>query len=115
MKKDATFHVKKLAEFMGYSFTLEEKENGAVQKIVNMSSFENLSNLEVNKHGHNENKSIDIENNIFFRKGKVGDWKSYLTPEMGTRLDEIMKLKLTGLGLTMMSPDLVTGDGSSSS
>ncbi|EEF47718.1 flavonol sulfotransferase-like [Ricinus communis] len=114
MKKDATFHVKKLADFMGYSFTLEEEENGAMQKIVNMCSFENLSNLEVNKHGRRENTSIDIENNIFFRKGKVGDWKSHLTPEMGARLDEIMEQKLTGSGLTMMSPGLVTGDGSSS-
>ena len=36
---------------MGYSFSLEEEKEGMVQKIIDLCSFENLSNLEVNKSG----------------------------------------------------------------
>ena len=35
-KKDTTAYVKNLAEFMGCSFTLEEEEEGEVQKIMNV-------------------------------------------------------------------------------
>ncbi|KDP31403.1 hypothetical protein JCGZ_11779 [Jatropha curcas] len=85
MKDDTYFYVKTLAEFMDYPFTIEEEENEVVQKIVNMCSFENMSNLEVNKNGkYHSSASVPIDNNAFFRKGKVGDWENYLTPEMGT-------------------------------
>jgi hypothetical protein len=35
-KKDTTAYVKNLAEFMGCCFTLEEEEEGEVQKIMNV-------------------------------------------------------------------------------
>ncbi|XP_002514613.2 flavonol sulfotransferase-like [Ricinus communis] len=100
MKKDTSSYVKKLAEFMGYPFSLEEEEEGVLEHIINLCSFENLSNLEVNKTGkHRENTSKAMDNQVFFRKGKTGDWENHLTPEMGARLDEIMRQKLTGSGL----------------
>ncbi|KAG5234934.1 flavonol sulfotransferase [Salix suchowensis] len=92
MKKDTAAHVKKLAEFMGCSFTLEEEEEGEVQKIVSMCSFDKLSNLEVNKNG---TRSLDI------LTGEIGDWENNLTPEMGARLDGIMEQKLKGSGLKL--------------
>jgi estrone sulfotransferase len=102
MKKDTAAHVKKLAEFMGCSFTLEEEEVGEVQKIISMCSFEKLSNLEVNKNGKClRDISIAIPNSIYFRKGEIGDWANHLTPEMGARLDDIMEQKLKGSGLTL--------------
>ncbi|KAJ6979048.1 flavonol sulfotransferase-like [Populus alba x Populus x berolinensis] len=96
MKKDTAAHVKKLAEFMGCSFTLEEEEGGGVQKIISMCSFEELSSLEVNK-----SISSPIQNSVFFRKGEIGDWANHLTPEMGARLDDIMEKKLKGSGLKL--------------
>nr|KAJ0211299.1 hypothetical protein LSAT_V11C400201350 [Lactuca sativa] len=42
---------KKLAEFMGMPFTMEEEEGGVVEEIVKLCSFENLSNFKVNKDG----------------------------------------------------------------
>ncbi|KAG5234936.1 flavonol sulfotransferase [Salix suchowensis] len=102
MKKDTAAHVKKLAEFMGCSFTLEEEEEGEVQKIVSMCSFDKLSNLEVNKNGtHSLDTLIAVKNSAFFRKGEIGDWKNNLTPEMGARLDDIMEQKLKGSGLKL--------------
>jgi len=87
---------------MGCSFTLEEEEEGEVQKIIGMCSFEKLSNLEVNKNGKCLlDISIPIPNSIFFRKGEISDWANHLTPEMGARLDDIMERKLKGSGLKL--------------
>ncbi|XVF28755.1 hypothetical protein REPUB_Repub15cG0057800 [Reevesia pubescens] len=62
--------------------------------------FENLSNLEINKTGKHQKSSKSVDNSTYFRKGKVGDWRNYLTAEMGERLDNIMEQKLSGSGLT---------------
>lgn len=98
MKKDTCFYLKKLAEFMGYAFSPEEEEKGVVEKIVKMCTFENLSNLEVNKNGkHRDDTANPIQNNVFFRKGRVGDWENHLSPEMAARIDEIMEQKMGGL------------------
>ncbi|XP_027182082.1 cytosolic sulfotransferase 1-like [Coffea eugenioides] len=51
LKIDATSHVKKLAEFLGFPFSPKEDENGVVEEIVRLCSLENLRNLEVNKNG----------------------------------------------------------------
>ncbi|TYI44643.1 hypothetical protein ES332_A01G251500v1 [Gossypium tomentosum] len=102
MIEDTVLYVKKLADFIGYPFSSEEIKKGSVDKIVSMCSFENLSNLEVNKSGkHREGTPGVIENKIYFRKGKVGDWENYLTPEMAARLDSITLQKLNGSGLTL--------------
>nr|GEX48622.1 putative P-loop containing nucleoside triphosphate hydrolase [Tanacetum cinerariifolium] len=96
MKMDPTENVKRLAKFLGCPFTEEEEANGAVEEIVSLCSFENLS--EVNKHG---TLSIGIPNHAFFREGKVGDWMNHLTPEMSRILDQITKQEFYGLGLNL--------------
>ncbi|XVF54468.1 hypothetical protein PTKIN_Ptkin05aG0182700 [Pterospermum kingtungense] len=102
MREDTVSYVKKLAKFIGYPFSLEDEGKGLVEKIVKMCSFEHLSNLEVNKNGkHREGTSMAIENKVYFRRGEVGDWKNYLTPEMAAVLDQITMEKLRGSGLTL--------------
>ena len=88
---------------MGCSFTVEEEEEeGEVEKITSLCSFEKLSSLEVNKNGkHRVDTSIASKNSMFFRKGEIGDWANNLTPEMGARLDDIMEQKLKGSGLKL--------------
>ncbi|KAB2032972.1 hypothetical protein ES319_D05G415900v1 [Gossypium barbadense] len=99
--EDTVLYLKKIAEFMGYPFSSEEQQQGVPENIVQMCSFENLSGLEVNKIGkHREGQgNLEFENNIYFRKGKVGDWKNYLTTEMSQRLDQrtLQKLKIYNL------------------
>ncbi|KAK9056414.1 hypothetical protein SSX86_023775 [Deinandra increscens subsp. villosa] len=95
MKKDTTNNVKRLAEFLGYPFTKKEEAEGAVQGIVELCSFQSLS--EVNKHG---NLRENIPNHAFFREGKVGDWTNHLTDEMSRVLDEITKEKFYGLDIS---------------
>jgi hypothetical protein len=41
-----------------------------------------------------------VENSVFFRKGKVGDWANHMSEEMGQKLDSIIEEKLKGSGLT---------------
>ncbi|WCJ34351.1 Cytosolic sulfotransferase 17 [Euphorbia peplus] len=102
LKNDICFYVKKIANFIGCPFSLEEEKQGMVEKIAHLCSFENLSNLEVNKSKiTNKYIPIQIENNLFFRKGEVGDWKNYFTPEMAERLDQITRDKFSGSGLSV--------------
>ncbi|KAM0002249.1 putative quercetin-3-sulfate 4'-sulfotransferase [Helianthus debilis subsp. tardiflorus] len=104
MKREPTVELKKLAAFMGMPFTAEEEKEGVVEEIVKLCSFENLSSLEVNKGGGGGQKftaKVVVENQEFFRKGEVGDWKNHLTEEMKDRIDNITNNKLKGSGLTL--------------
>ena len=115
LKNETLFWVKKMAQFLGCSFSLEEENKGVVQKIIDLCSFENMSSLEVNKSGMVRFKlgitqdgvnAYEVKNNAYFRKGKIEDWKNHLTPEMARRLDQITEQKLAGSGLTLnVSPN----------
>ncbi|KAI3470188.1 hypothetical protein Pfo_026851 [Paulownia fortunei] len=96
LKEDITFHVKKIAEFLGYPFSLEEEKQRLIEEISRLCSFENLKNLEVNKTGCIEGV---VKHSAFFRKGQVGDWINYLTPAMAERIEKVMESKFQGSGL----------------
>ncbi|CAH8377458.1 unnamed protein product [Eruca vesicaria subsp. sativa] len=100
MRADPLPYVKRLAEFMGCGFTAEEVKERVVEKVVKLCSFETLKNLEANK-GEKDMKArpSSYANSAFFRKGEVGDWQNYLTPEMAARIDGLMVEKLKGSGL----------------
>ena len=100
LKRDSSFHVKELAEFIGCPFSPEEETQGLVHEIIKLCSFENLSNLKANKIGALSVRDISIRNDTFFRKGEFGDWKNHLTAEMADSLDRIIEEKFTGSGLT---------------
>jgi len=71
---------------MGCPFSPEEEAKGVVNDISRLCSFDNLSNLEVNKNGKS---LVGTENNAYFRRGQVGDWMNSLTAEMIEKLDRI--------------------------
>uniref|UniRef100_A0A5B7BZQ1 Sulfotransferase n=1 Tax=Davidia involucrata TaxID=16924 RepID=A0A5B7BZQ1_DAVIN len=98
MKEQPTVHLRTIAEFLGCPFSAEEETKGVVDEILRLCSFDNLSNLEVNKSGK---LSSGEENKAFFRRGEVGDWTNYLTAEMVERLDQISEQKLHGSGLKL--------------
>ncbi|KAL3511006.1 hypothetical protein ACH5RR_030407 [Cinchona calisaya] len=98
MREDPNFHVKRLAEFFGVPFSLEEEGSRVVEKITNLCSFENLSKLVVNKDGK---LPSGVENKTFFRGGEVGDWKNYLSPEMVEQLNRLNEEKFRGSRLEL--------------
>ncbi|KAI7754662.1 hypothetical protein M8C21_026193 [Ambrosia artemisiifolia] len=89
LKKDPEKEVRKLDKFIGNPFTKEEEFDGSVQKIIELCGFENLR--EVNKDGKQSPKVCSDD--IYFRKGVVGDDVNYLTTETIQTLDKITKEK----------------------
>ncbi|XP_020552643.1 cytosolic sulfotransferase 5-like [Sesamum indicum] len=96
LKEDITSQVKKIAEFMGFPFSQEEEEQGLIDQISGLCSFESLSKLAVNKTG---NINGIVKNTSFFRKGQVGDWTNHLTPAMVERIKKLMDSKFRNSGL----------------
>ncbi|KAF5761411.1 putative flavonol 3-sulfotransferase [Helianthus annuus] len=67
-----------------------------------MTSFENLSNLEVNKSGLQQGERVALpENRLYFRKGKVGDLENHFTDEMNEKIDKLIDEKLGHTGLVL--------------
>uniref|UniRef100_A0A0E0MFP1 Sulfotransferase n=1 Tax=Oryza punctata TaxID=4537 RepID=A0A0E0MFP1_ORYPU len=97
MIRETTSNVKKLAEFMGCPFSNEEEAEGVADTIVHLCSFDHLRNLEINKNGVTD---LNIKNDSFYRKGVIGDWINYLSPEMAAQLDRVVEDALRGSSLT---------------
>nr|GME03733.1 flavonol 3-sulfotransferase-like [Ipomoea batatas] len=116
LKTETVFHVKRLAEFVGWPFSEEEENEGVVQKITDLCSFDKLSNLEVNKNGSlligklPTGRTVSVINNVFFRKGEIGDSKNHLSEEMRGILDQITDDKFNEVGLTTFVPLVKTDD-----
>lgn len=92
MKRDAKREVARIAGFLGRAFG----DEGEVEEVLWRCSLERLKNLEVNKSG---SILVNVPNTSYFRKGEVGDWKNYLTPQMERRIHQTIGLKLQALGL----------------
>ncbi|CAL5197101.1 unnamed protein product [Lathyrus oleraceus] len=89
IKMRPNFYLKEIAKFLECPFSKEEESKGVDDDILNLCSFENLSNLEVNKIG---TVSFKVENKTFFRRGQVGDWKNILTTDMIEHINTITEL-----------------------
>ncbi|KAE8684000.1 multiple C2 and transmembrane domain-containing protein 2-like isoform 1 [Hibiscus syriacus] len=70
LMEDTVLYVTKLATFIGHPFSSEEQRKGMPEKIVEMCSFDHLSNLEANKSGIHRDGMI--ENKLYFGKGWLG-------------------------------------------
>ncbi|XWS23051.1 hypothetical protein CRYUN_Cryun29cG0088500 [Craigia yunnanensis] len=97
IKEQPKAQLMRLAQFLGCPFSSEEETSGVVDDILKLCSFDNLSNLEVNKTGK---LASGEEYKAFFRRGEVGDAKNHLTQQMMEKLDQITEEKLYGFGLT---------------
>ncbi|KAK8464352.1 hypothetical protein PHAVU_011G188801 [Phaseolus vulgaris] len=100
LKEDVDFHVKKVADFLGCSFTQEEESDGVVESIAKLCSFEGMKDLEVNKSGTINFEIKRFENKLFFRKAEIGDWVNHFSPSMVEKLSKIIEEKLSGSGLS---------------
>ncbi|KAK1385400.1 Sulfotransferase [Heracleum sosnowskyi] len=98
MTNEPRVQLRRLAHFIGKPFSQEEENSGLVDQIIELCSFDSMSNLEVNKTGYLMGK---VKNDSYFRSGVVGDWRNHLTAEMASKLDQITEKKFCGSGLSM--------------
>ncbi|XP_054720276.1 sulfotransferase 1 family member D1-like [Uloborus diversus] len=81
LKKDLHTNVMKIASFLEKQLTTEN-----INAIIEHCSFQNMAKS--NTVALSSNDVVGGSVGKFFRKGQVGDWKNYLTPEQIERLDE---------------------------
>ncbi|CAA2952056.1 cytosolic sulfotransferase 12-like [Olea europaea subsp. europaea] len=78
MKENPTVNLRRIAEFLECPFPMRKKNQEWTGKL-----------------------SSGEENKVFFRQGKVGDWKNHLTIETVEKLDKITEQKLSGSRLVL--------------
>ncbi|CAN1185305.1 Cytosolic sulfotransferase 5 [Linum perenne] len=106
LRRDPKPVVRKLAKFLGRPFDGGEKGERDVDKVIWRSSFDRLKGLDVNKNGKLFPVKVPfLTNNLFFRRGQVGDWQNHLTPEMAERIDDVTRVKFRGIGLYLDDDD----------
>lgn len=93
VKSDVSHTVDVIADFLNTPLTRQEKEI-----ILKHTTFQNMrSNPATNL---NKVSFLQQDRISFQRKGQVGDWKNYFTPEQDCFLENLCKEKLEKIGLT---------------
>jgi hypothetical protein len=86
-----------MADFVGHSLSNEK-----VQEIAKHCSFDEMkANTMVNREVLPISDLFDMSQSKFMRKGIIGDWKNYFTPQQSELFDKIYEEKMQGLGLTL--------------
>ena len=93
MKKDHRGAVKKIAKFIGCDLKEE-----IVDKIVEQSTFESMKNNPATNYQQSKIKRKPSAEK-FMRKGMVGDWMNYFTPEQTAEFDAVYSEKMDSSGL----------------
>ncbi|XAR54403.1 hypothetical protein NMG60_11029513 [Bertholletia excelsa] len=96
LKEDIISQITKLADFLGFLFSEEEKKRGVIEEISRLCSIENLKGLEVNTSGE---CIPGLQNNAYFRKGEVGDWANYLSSAIAEKIKNLVEEKFKGSGI----------------
>ena len=90
MKKDLPAAVASIAKFIECDITDE-----VIAKVAAKTSFDVMKNDNTANYSW---LAKDFEKG-FMRKGEVGDWKNYFTPEQSAEMDKIYHERLGGSGL----------------
>ena len=99
MKRDLRSQLRKVAAFLGKSYSDKQIEKLAVH--LHIDNFR--KNPHVNREDLKHQGFAYCDRTEFIRTGKTGDWKSLFTAEMNERFDRWLaeKLKGTDLRFTM--------------
>ena len=93
MKKDLISTVSTIASFIGCNLPSD-----IIAKIADLTSFEKMKDDDTANYSWTEPcKKPNAPK--FLRKGIVGDWKNFLTPEQSAEMDAICATRLKDTGL----------------
>lgn len=100
LKKDTPAAIRQIANFMEKSLTDEQ-----VDSICEFLSFDNMKknpgvNLASILDKYVETNDLKKNGNSFIRKGQVGDWKNFMTPELSKQFDDWIETNTKGTGLS---------------
>ena len=95
MKKDMRAQIRKVAAFLGKSYSDEQVDKLA--EHLHIDNFRN--NPSVNFESAKKTGLLYEDRGNFIRKGKTGDWKNHFTPEMTAKFDAWLDQKLKGTDL----------------
>nr|WNS50036.1 sulfotransferase-like protein [Halisarca dujardinii] len=91
-KKNPRQAVEKIATFLSYNL-----DPDVLDSITQQSTFEAMKkNPATNWSWNKEKYTAEF---VMMRKGVIGDWKNYYTPEQSKRMDEELKKQFPGTGL----------------
>jgi len=98
--QDLECAIRKTAAFLGKTLTESD-----VSTLADHLSFKNMKknpsvNLELLLAKKNGPDFVQTEELSFIRKGEVGDWKNYMTPDMASRFDAWTEENIRGTGLS---------------
>uniref|UniRef100_A0A6N2KF01 Sulfotransferase n=1 Tax=Salix viminalis TaxID=40686 RepID=A0A6N2KF01_SALVM len=108
MKKNGVLYIKKLANFVGLPFSMDEEKQGLAEEISRLCSFESMKSYEATRTGTGP---LGIPASAFLRKGEVGDSLNYLTPSMVSRVEYLIQEKLQDSGIADDSSGAKNGAG----
>ncbi|XP_076240816.1 sulfotransferase 2 [Calliopsis andreniformis] len=95
MKKNQVEVIKRTAKFLGKSIT-----EGQIAELCEHLKFSKMAaNPAINLEHILPRENVP-ENEKFIRKGKVGDWRNYMSEELSQRFDEMSEKYLRGTGLS---------------
>ena len=86
--EDLLLHVRMIANFLNKPLSDE-----LINRIAEQCTFKNMKKNDISYKIRNE------ESSLLLRKGVVGGWKNYFTPELNERFEKEVLEKLKGTGL----------------
>ncbi|XP_068129137.1 sulfotransferase 6B1-like [Hyperolius riggenbachi] len=92
MKKDPITAVRKISTYLGININDNE-----IQEICKKTSFSEMkNNVETDKNSDPNHTvcSLTANRKLIFRKGAVGDWKSYFTSKQNKLFDELYNTRM---------------------
>lgn len=97
MKRDLPHIIRQCAAFMGNGITLTEEDLTRMTTHLDVEKMQ--KNPAVNLEPIIGTQELDRKGVKFIRKGQIGDWKNYMTPEMSAKFDQWIEEKFAGSGL----------------
>ncbi len=96
LKKDLQKEVGTISHFLKYSLSVTEQ-----QEVAAACTFEAMKKNQIGAIEKHKAQTMK-KNKSFYRKGVVGDWKNYFSPEQTKAFDHWCKTNLKGTGLSFI-------------